>query len=148
MKDTVNKIETLLAQAHGHFTSHDETHLQTPIAAGKWSRKQILGHLIDSALNNWQRFTEIGNKPQPYIYREYHQSELVKINDYQNKDTTELLRLWVLMNRQIIRVIENQTEETLNLKVQFTDGTMQDLRFIMTDYPEHMAHHVKQIVSA
>lgn len=147
MQATIDKIETLLGQGHAYFTSHDEENLRMPIAEGKWSRKQIIGHLVDSALNNLQRFTEIGYKPQPYIYREYHQSELVRINDYQNMNALELLRLWILLNRQIMRVMASQDEERLNLKVQFTDGEISDLRFVMTDYPEHMAHHIKQIIN-
>ncbi|MFT3796311.1 DinB family protein [Flavobacterium sp.] len=114
---------------------------------GKWSRKQILGHLIDSAINNLQRFTEIGYQPQPYVYREYHQAELVQMNDYQNMDTKELLQLWLSLNKQIARVMHNQTEERLDLKVLFTDGELSDLRFIMQDYPEHMEYHLNQIVN-
>lgn len=147
MKATIDKTETLLAQGHAYFNAHDEATVREPIASGKWSRKQILGHLIDSALNNLQRFTEIGYKPQPYIYREYNQDELVRVNDYQNADTTELLRLWILLNRQIIRVMQSASAERLNLKVRFTDGQMSDLRFLMTDYPKHMEHHIMQIVN-
>jgi len=145
MQETIDKIGNLLGQAHAYFTSHDEETVCMPIAEGKWSRKQIIGHLIDSALNNLQRFTEIGYQPQPYRYREYNQDELVAVNDYQNADTIELLRLWILLNRQIIRVIAAQTEQRLNLKVQFTDGAISDLRFLIMDYPEHMEHHVKQL---
>ena len=148
MQETIDKIENLIGQAHVYFASHDEESLRAPIAEKKWSRKQIIGHLIDSALNNLQRFTEIGYQPQPYIYREYHQSELVQINDYQNVDTIELLRLWILINRQIVRVIQSVTPERLNLKVQFTDGEISDLRFLMADYPEHMEHHIKQIMGS
>lgn len=148
MKETIQKIEHSLNIVHTYFTSHDEAHLRAPIADGKWSRKQIIGHLIDSAINNLQRFTEIGYQPQPYIYREYNQAELVTINDYQNADTIELLRLWILLNRQIMRVMQNQTQERLHLRVQFTDGQISDLMFLMTDYPVHMEHHVAQITSA
>lgn len=148
MQQTVEKIENLLGQAHTYFASHDEQHLRAPLAEGKWSRKQIIGHLIDSAINNLQRFTEIGCQPQPYAYREYNQAELVAVNDYQNVDTVELLRLWILLNRQIIRVVQNQTEERLDLKVSFPDGTLSDLRFLVTDYPDHMEHHIRQITTA
>lgn len=148
MKATIDKIENLLGQAQDYFTVHDEAHVRIPIAEGKWSRKQIIGHLIDSALNNLQRFTEIDYQPQPYVYREYHQNELVSINDYQNASTEELLQLWVLLNRQIMRVMQSQDEERLHLKVLFTNGEVSDLRFLMTDYPEHMQHHINQILAS
>lgn len=148
MEATIRKLNQLLLLGEKYFTENDESTIQKPRLEGKWSRKQILGHLIDSAINNLQRFTEIGYQPQPYIYREYHQGELVKINDYQNMDTKELLQLWLSLNKQIARVMQNQTEERLNLKVLFTDGEISDLRFIMQDYPEHMKYHMNQILNA
>lgn len=147
METTINKLQALLTQGETYFNSADESHLREPYMPGKWSRKQILGHLIDSAVNNLTRFTEIGYQPQPYIYREYNQSELVKINNYQEMDTAELLQLWLSLNRQIARVMQSVTEERLNLPLQFTDGSLSDLRYIMHDYPDHMEHHIKQIVN-
>lgn len=147
MQSAIQKLEHLLTVGEYYFSQTEESFIREPRLEGKWSRKQILGHLIDSAINNLQRFTEIGYQPQPYMYREYHQPELVKINDYQNMDTTELLQLWLSLNKQIARVMHNQTEERLNLKIQFNDGMLSDLRFIMHDYPEHLEYHMNQIVN-
>lgn len=147
MKEAIYKLETLLSQGESYLRSADESSLEQPIAIDKWSKKQILGHLIDSAINNLTRFTEIGYQPQPYMYREYNQAELVSINGYQSMETAELLQLWLSLNRQIVRVMKNQTAERLSLKILFTDGEISDLKFIMTDYPEHMEHHIKQIIS-
>jgi hypothetical protein len=148
MKPTIEKLNTLLIQGEKYFTSANEDFLRQPYTAGKWSRKQILGHLIDSAVNNLTRFTEIGYQPQPYLYREYNQAELVKTNNYQEIDTADLLQLWLSLNKQIVRVIASANEERLNLAIKFTDGSISDLRYIMHDYPEHMEHHIKQIVGA
>lgn len=147
MKAAIEKTRGLLVQGQAYFTHTDETVLREPITTGKWSRKQILGHLVDSALNNLQRFTEISTKPQPYIYREYAQNELVELNAYQEMPTEELLALWLALNWQIIRVMEHQTEQRLSLEILFTDGSKTDLRFIMHDYPEHMEHHFRQILA-
>lgn len=145
MKTAIGKLQMLLAKAESYFAIADEVFLQQPISEGKWSRKQILGHLADSAVNNLTRFTEIGYQPQPYIYREYNQDELVVINQYQNADTKEIFQLWLSLNKQILRVMESQPEERLQLKVKFTDGSLSDLKYIMTDYPDHMEHHINQI---
>ena len=147
MTPAVEKLQFLLDQGEKYFTETNEDFLRKPYATGKWSRKQILGHLIDSAINNLTRFTEIGYQPQPYIYREYNQGELVKINNYNEMPTDELLHLWLSLNKQIVRVMGSVTEERLNLKIQFTDGAMSDLRYIMHDYPEHMEHHINQIIT-
>src|SRR6188768_1100121 len=60
-------------------------------APGKWSKQEILGHLIDSAINNLKRFTEIQFLPQAYTVISYQQNELVAINDYQNLPLQHLL---------------------------------------------------------
>lgn len=146
MGPTIEKLNNLLLQGQQYFNSADEKFLRQPLAAGKWSRKQILGHLIDSAINNLTRFTEICYQPQPYIYREYHQAELVEINNYQEMETWELLQLWLSLNKQIGRVMAAATDERLSLKIKFADGSISDLRYIMHDYPVHMEHHIRQIV--
>lgn len=148
MEQSIIKLQNLLSQAETFFAHTDESFLQLPIAEGKWSRKQILGHLIDSAINNLTRFTEIGYQPQPYVYREYKQNELVLANQYQTADCKELFQLWLSLNKQIVRVMQSQTEERQQLKIQFTDGSISDLKFIMADYPEHMEHHLNQIFEA
>src|SRR5215510_4964344 len=61
----------------------DQQLLQKP-APGKWSKKEILGHLIDSAINNLQRFIEVQFLPQPYHIVSYKQNELVAVNHYQD----------------------------------------------------------------
>jgi len=145
MKQAIDKIEDLISRGENWFANNPESAAQSPIAPGKWSKKQILGHLIDSAINNLQRFTEIGYLPQPYIYRPYNQNELVTINQYQSANTKELLQLWISLNRQIMRVMAAQSEEKLNLKIQLEENSIADLRFIMMDYPEHLEHHVNQL---
>ncbi|HLA55378.1 MAG TPA: DinB family protein [Flavobacterium sp.] len=147
MKTAIHKLQTVLQQAEQYFAAASESALEIPIAEGKWSRKQILGHLVDSAINNLTRFTEIGHRPQPYIYREYKQQELVEANQYQSMPIAELFQLWLSLNKQIIRIMQSQTNERLNLKIQFTDGSISDLRYIMIDYPEHLEHHINQIIS-
>jgi len=145
MKQAIQKIEELINKGENWFSNHPESATELPIAPGKWSKKQILGHLIDSAINNLQRFTEIGYQPQPYIYRPYNQIELVAANQYQSAKIKELLPLWISLNKQIKCVMESQTEERLKLKIQLDENSFTDLRFIMMDYPEHLEHHVNQL---
>lgn len=121
--------------------------LLTRPAPGKWSKKEILGHLIDSAINNLKRFTEIQFLPQPYSIISYKQNELVIVNDYQNLALDHLLDLWKALNLQIVFVVKNISEEKLNYPVdpQYESKELKTLRWIICDYVAHMEHHFKQI---
>jgi len=116
-------------------------------APGKWSKQEILGHLIDSAINNLRRFTEIQFLPQPYVVISYLQNELVIVNDYQHLPLQQLLDLWQSLNRQIVFVVKNIPADKLNYPVdpQYESRDMKTLAWIICDYVAHMAHHFRQI---
>jgi len=116
-------------------------------APGKWSKKEILGHLIDSAINNLKRFTEIQFLPQPYTVISYKQNELVMVNDYQNLPLPHLLDLWQSLNRQIVFVVKAIPNGKLNYPVdpQYENKELKMLSWVICDYVAHMAHHFLQI---
>ena len=116
-------------------------------AAGKWSAQEILGHLIDSAVNNLKRFTEIQFLSQPYTVISYRQNELVIVNDYQNLPLQHLLDLWQSLNRQIVFVGKNIPADKLNYAVDphYESKEMKTLGWIICDYVAHMEHHFRQI---
>jgi hypothetical protein len=116
-------------------------------AEGKWSKKEILGHLIDSAINNLKRFTEIQFLPQPYTVISYQQNELVIVNNYQDLPLPHLLDLWQALNRQIVLVVKNIPVEKLDYPVdpQYESKEVKTLSWIICDYVAHMEHHFKQI---
>ena len=116
-------------------------------APGKWSKQEIVGHLIDSAINNLKRFTEIQFLPQPYTVISYRQNELVLINGYQNLPLQHLLDLWKSLNSQIVFVGKNIPADKLNYRVNTHDENkeLKTLSWIICDYVAHMEHHCRQI---
>jgi hypothetical protein len=157
MKNTFSRLENILEDARTFILSHPRDQFDHKPSPDKWSKKEILGHLIDSAINNLQRFTEIQFNPKPFAIRRYNQNELIKANAYQQADIHELLQLWLSLNRQIIRVMQLQTEQTLNYPLQMSgsplfdlsetqDKTKSDLRFLMVDYVDHLEHHLEQVM--
>lgn len=111
----------------------------------KWSKSEILGHLIDSAINNIKRFTESQFSEKPYLVIAYDQDELVKLNKYQERKFDDLLKLWCHLNKQIAFIFKDISEEQLKTKINLYDLSICDLEFLIEDYITHMKHHLKQI---
>ena len=144
MHETMTALSNLVAETRKGFLKLTADELCYRPAKGKWSKIEILGHLIDSGINNLQRFTEVPFASRPYFLRSYEQDQLVIANDYQQADLTELLDFWQGINRRIIRVVDILTPETL--AYQIIRGEEQiDLKFLIEDYVSHMRHHLEQI---
>ena len=145
MDDTILTIKTLMVEVSTRIMSLSPEEQEIRPAPGKWSKKEILGHLVDSAINNLKRFTEIQFMPRPYTVTKYKQAELVTANNYQGTQTDQIIHLWLSLNQQILNVIALQTEDTLAYPVILPEGDRSDLRFLIADYAEHMEHHARQI---
>jgi hypothetical protein len=146
MKDTIHKFEKILNTGLDYLNGVSELDMSQKESAKKWSKKEILGHLIDSGVNNLQRFTEIQFENKPYKIRPYHQEELVKANDYQNSDLNEIIDFWASINNRILNIIRKQTSKTLNFQIELSENNLSDLRFLINDYVDHLNHHLNQIL--
>ena len=143
----VTNLEKLLSLGFDAISKFSEEEMSYKKGVDKWSKKEILGHLIDSAVNNLQRFTEIQFSEQPYQIRNYNQVALVSANDYQNSEAEELLNFWLSINTRIKEVIKRQTDKTLSFKVKVNEDTIVDLSFLIEDYINHINHHLQQITN-
>jgi hypothetical protein len=145
-------LQTALSQLQKHITEVPERYeelaqslvLHKP-APNKWSKQEILGHLIDSAVNNLKRFTDAQYLPQPYTVIRYNQDELVLINGYQQLPSTHLLQLWTVLNEQVLNVLSNIPPEKLAYTIITPAGDAHTLEWLAIDYVEHMEHHLKQL---
>lgn len=146
MTETIKRLEQLLKSGTEYLSKSSESELTRKPNPEKWSKKEIIGHLIDSGISNLQRFTEIQFENKPYRIRKYNQDELVKVNDYQNAKTKEIVEFWLSINIRIKHLIKQQTEKTLNYKIELQKNNIADLRFLIKDYVDHMEHHLNQIM--
>jgi hypothetical protein len=133
-----------LARAVGGLAAITESDSATP-RIGKWSSKEILGHLIDSASNNHQRFVraQIDGKVQ---MPGYTQDEWVSVQHYQERKWTELVLLWSAYNRHLLHVMETAAAGTLNAPCHIGGDASGPLEFLMVDYVCHLEHHLRQIL--
>lgn len=107
----------------------------------KWSKKEILGHLCDSAFNNLQRLICVQYEEKPHV--NYDQDEWVKIQNYQDRNINEVIELWIVLHRQLVHVINSFSEDKLESIIDV--GEEVTARFIITDYLKHQNHHFRQI---
>ena len=114
-------------------------------APGKWSKKEILGHLIDSAANNHQRFVRLQLTPRIDLPG-YDGDEWVRIQRYQERSWHEIIELWQVYNTQLAPLIRGVDPATLQHVWHMPDGKEVDLEFIMRDYVVHLRHHLEQIL--
>ncbi len=146
MSNNIELLSKYIAIIPYHFRNIAIADLIHKSKPEKWSKKEILGHLVDSAVYNLERFTKVRFVPQPFEIVPYPQNDLVKANDYQNGELDQLLNLWTSLNRQILSIWKSYSEDELAYKIivpyMNQDG---DLQWWISDYLEHMEHHFKQI---
>lgn len=125
-------------------------------APGKWSPKQVIGHLIDSAANNQGRFVKAQLQDE-LVFPGYRQEEWVTLQRYQDEPWTRLIELWRLYNLHIAHVMSQVPEEILsrprlhhNLNEIAWKSVPQSepvtLDYFMKDYVGHLKHHLRQII--
>jgi hypothetical protein len=113
-------------------------------APKKWSQKEILGHLIDSASNNQQKFVRMMQGPH-LEFPGYEQDAWVDLQNWSAANWESMTNLWASYNQHIAYLIETVDAKYLANSIRI-DGTGPfTLEFIMPDYVEHLKHHLKQI---
>jgi hypothetical protein len=112
--------------------------------AGSWSRRQILGHLVDSALNNLHRFVR-AQDGEELVFPGYEQRAWVAAGGYQERDWPAIVRLWSELNAQVAHVLARIPPERLATPCRIGDGPPVTLDFVARDYVRHLRHHLDQI---
>ncbi len=111
------------------------------VVGSRWTRKEVLGHLIDSAANNHHRFVRL-QQGDLEGFPGYEQDAWVAAGNYNRNAWRNIVGLWNLYNRQLAIVIENADQSCEGNRWKEKDV---DFRFLVEDYVAHMLHHLRQI---
>jgi hypothetical protein len=145
----------MLNDAAKRLANLEESVTEARPAADKWSAKEILGHLIDSAVNNHIRFVN-GQFQDDLIFPGYDQEKWVEAHKYQQVPWESLLVLWQAYNRHLLYVIACADEKALTrtttdhnfdriAKPKYKSDQPFGLIDLFEDYLDHLEHHLKQI---
>jgi hypothetical protein len=113
----------------------------------RWAPKEILGHLIDSAANNHQRFVR-GQLVERLDDPSYEQERWVAVQHYLTESWPDLVNLWLLMNRHLLHIMRNVDTTKLETPISIRGDATVPLSEVMTGYVRHLEHHLGQILPA
>lgn len=110
----------------------------------RWSIAEVIGHMIDSACNNHQRFIRAQEGDQ-LTFPRYDQNSWVAKSCPDGVDWVELVGLWRSYNVFLANVIRQIPTSQLDTPCTITPLEPCTLGFLVSDYLDHLNHHVSKI---
>ncbi|WP_410769500.1 DinB family protein [Fontibacillus sp. BL9] len=146
-KNYAQFLELIIEEKTKQLKTISEFNSQVKPGPNKWSKKEILGHLCDSAANNHKRFLDVLQSEESQILHPYNQVLLVEANNYQKSFTfEEVINLWSLQNKQIINVLRYTNDRDFTDRTVQVNGEVETYGWLVEDYVEHLLHHLEQII--
>ena len=146
MHTVAQRLRDAIETAKPKLLAIKESHAAEKPYPDKWSIKEILGHLVDSASTNHQRIVrmqEVANIGT-FVYEQMH---WVNSQHYRSEGWSDLINVWYFYNRHLAHVIEHIDPKTLSNECDMDYGQPKTLQFVAEDYVKHLQHHLGQIFS-
>lgn len=155
MEDVIQDFRRTVEEAAARMLSMTEEESARPRGEGKWSAKEVVGHLIDSASNNHQRFVR-AQFTDNLVFPRYEQEEWVRAQGYRDEPWPLLVSLWRSFNLHLAHVMERAPEASRlagrgehNLHqigwIRIGENEPATLEYLMRDYIGHLKNHLRQI---
>ena len=135
------RLAAVLRMAMPWLVTISEAEASVPEREGKWSAKQIIGHLTDSAVNNLGRIMRMQIEAGPSLPG-YRQMEWVSLQHYAEREWAQVLALWFALNEHVEWTIKHIDKAKLANR-GVVEGEPVTLGFLIADYIAHMEHHLQ-----
>lgn len=155
MQNAIDRLRSAVRTLPGILAGFSEAESERRPAPGRWTKKEVVGHLIDSASNNHRRFVEAQGKDD-LVCLGYAQDDWVQFQRYQEAELSDLLRLWAAFNHHLAHVVATTPRlvlEQLRTKHNLDQVAFRivpptepaTLAYFVRDYVAHLEHHLAQI---
>ncbi len=134
-----------IEQEQPNLRALDEKRASVPRGPGKWSPKEELGHLVDSAANNHIRFAG-GALEAEFRGPGYAQEDWVRLHGYETMSWEAILNFWFQYNTLLARLVSRIPPARLETQCVIAGNASVTLRFLIEDYVLHMQHHIDQLL--
>lgn len=145
MQELAREMTQLVTETGLVFRGQQDDYWTADQGAGKWTRLEILGHLVDSALNNHQRIVR-AIADGGVVWPGYDQDAMVRVQQFATERPELVIGLWEHLNLHLARLIETISEDRQDAVCVIGGGEPVSLAFLADDYLRHMRHHLRQIL--
>jgi hypothetical protein len=147
MKITVDELKNVLREMEPKIMAIGDVEFSAKPRPDKWSKKEVIGHLVDSAQNNLRRFIAAQYEDRPKII--YEQDFWVDANAYQSASKEDVVTLWRLLNERICAILTAlpASNYTMLCNTSKTEPEYKTLEWLAADYVKHMKHHMNQVIA-
>lgn len=140
-------LSSLLETLKPLFAQASDSHWSYASAPGKWTRLEILGHLVDSAANNHQRFVRALSQPS-LEWPGYDQEAHVRVQRFAQADPRLVQNVFFAFNFHLAWLFGQFPPEKLATPCKVGDAPLMSLEDLALDYVAHLEHHLRQIVGS
>lgn len=141
LETTAQGIEATVIEWSGRLIDVPDNLAHEKPSEDRWSISEVIGHLVDSANNNHQRFVR-ARSTDSLVFPRYEQNQWVSAASYRSFDWKTLVSLWRDSNVLLAQVVRNIPEDQLSTPCTITPYEQCSLEFLVTDYLDHMKHHL------
>ena len=146
MTATIARLEELLKTVPQRLADLPDDAAAHKPAPNRWSKKEILGHLIDSAANNHQRFVRVQSTAR-LEFPGYEQELWVATQAYATASWPDLIDLWLLLNRHLLHVMKAMPAEVLSHECVIGGRPAVTLKALAAGYLSHVDNHLAQLLA-